>query len=126
VLLAGGGCRLCAGGNQEAWLYDPVTSSWAQTGSMTYFRESNVLVPIPGGRALVLGTGLLDLFDDSTINRASAEVFDAASGTWTLAADMHVPRGFGFTATLLPDGRVLVAGGSGAVGITASAELFSG
>ena len=126
VLLAGGGCRLCPGGNQETWLYDPITSSWALTGSMTYFRQSNVLVSIPGGRALVLGTGFLDVFDDATINRASAEVFDSASGTWTVAADMHVPRDFGFTATLLPDGRVLVAGGSGVQGLTASAELFSG
>lgn len=126
VLLAGGGCRLCAGGNQESWLYDPLTSTWAQSGSMTYFRENNALVAIPGDRALVLGFGLLDLFDDSTLNLAGAEVYESASETWTRVADMHVPRGFAFTATLLPDGRVLVAGGSDGPAISASAELFSG
>ena len=55
--------------------------------NMTYFRECNVLVSIRGNRALVLG-----LFDDSTINRASAEIFESASGTWSLAADNLIAR----------------------------------
>src|SRR5262249_47548613 len=57
-----------------------------------------------------------------------SKVFDPASGTWTRAADMNAARGW-HTATLLPDGHVLVAGGVTGpvywVGTPlASAELF--
>src|SRR5204863_549346 len=49
----------------------------------------------------------------------SAELYDSATGTWTLTGSMHEPRTW-YTATLLPNGRVLVAGGTG----NASAELY--
>ena len=69
---AAGGRRVSAVRGRQprgSGLYDPFTSSWAQTGSMTYFRESDALVSISGIiRALILGTGLLDVFDNSTIN----------------------------------------------------------
>jgi hypothetical protein len=46
-------------------------------------------------------------------------------GSWIRVASMNHPRSYGATATVLQDGRVLVAGGEGADGDTvASAELF--
>lgn len=57
---------------------------------------------------------------------ASADVFDPSSNRWTRTARMSAPRG-DHTATLLPDGRVLVAGGRVSVespGVTASAEIY--
>jgi hypothetical protein len=58
---------------------------------------------------------------------ASAELYDPDSGTWTATGSMSQARSF-ITATLLRDGRVLVAGGGvdGEVGIQplASAELY--
>jgi hypothetical protein len=79
---------------------------------MTFGRESHVTAPLSDGRALVAGGfALLDPFDDTTLNGASAEVFDASTGLWTRVADMHTSRIRGHSATLLPNGRVLLVGG---------------
>jgi hypothetical protein len=74
---------------------------------------------LPDGRVLVVGSLLLG----GPADGHGAELYDPASGTWTLAADMTTPRR-GHTATLLPDGTVIVAGGDAAAEDGRSAELF--
>ena len=64
----------------------------------------------------------------------SCELWNPATGEWTATGAMSVPR-YGHRATLLPSGKVLVAGGftvAGAtdvqypkINLTASAELFN-
>ena len=54
---------------------------------------------------------------------SSSETYDSASGKWSLVGKLSAARDY-HTATLLPSGRVLVAGGYGVSGVTASAELF--
>jgi N-acetylneuraminic acid mutarotase len=55
----------------------------------------------------------------------SAELFDPSSGSWTATGDMVAIRGVSGTATLLPDGKVLVVGGyTGDNGPLASTELY--
>jgi hypothetical protein len=104
VLVAGGG-----GGDTvaSAELYDPGTGSWTATGAMITPRESATATLLPDGRVLVAGGGRQ--MTDFTI-LASAELYDPGTGSWTATGTMGTPRQGG-TATLLPDGKVLVAGG---------------
>jgi hypothetical protein len=61
------------------------------------------------GKVLVAGgTDLFDGTNDATL--ASAEIYDPATGNWTPTASMSQPRQT-HTATLLPSGKVFVAGG---------------
>ena len=54
----------------------------------------------------------------------SAELYDPATGMWTATGSMSTARNE-HTATLLPNGQVLVAGGQGCyLGPCASAELY--
>lgn len=53
---------------------------------------------------------------------AAVELYDADAGTWSLAAPLLTAR-FNHTATVLDDGRVLVAGGRGAF-LTTTVEVY--
>ena len=71
---------------------------------------------LPNGKVLVAGG------EDVKFNLlSSAELYNAATGTWSRTGRMTAPRA-GQSATLLNNGRVLVAGGTGA---TAAAELYN-
>lgn len=59
---------------------------------------------------------------------AETEIWDPATGDWTVMASQEVPRMYHSTALLLPDGRVLSAGGGrggGAVNNYSNAQIFS-
>ena len=55
--------------------------------------------------------------------QASAELYDPATGRWTLAKSLRTPRR-NHTATLLGNGTVLVAGGFNSAGWLRSAEIY--
>ena len=53
---------------------------------------------------------------------STAEVYDPATGSFSIISGMEIARS-GHTATLLPDGSLLFAGGGVFAGL-ASAELY--
>jgi hypothetical protein len=125
VLVAGGqrGWTPSAGDDTlaSAELYDPATGTWTATGSMTTPRGDHTATLLSDGRVLVAG-GTNDL--TTNLNQgASAELYDPSTGTWAPTGSMDTPLS-GHTATLLPNGKVLVVGGGTGSGLSASAELY--
>ena len=55
---------------------------------------------------------------------AASTAVAQSSGTWALTGSLNTARAV-HTATLLPNGQVLVAGGENTTGILASAELYN-
>jgi hypothetical protein len=120
VLLVGGEDRL-AGNNATCELYDPARNSWKATGSLGQGRVWHKSILLSDGRLLAFGGQ-----DESTNPFSSAELYDASPGTWSVTGSMNLARAFSFDGLLLPDGRVLVAGGFNfsAGGALDSCELY--
>jgi lysophospholipase L1-like esterase len=125
--LLAGGAR--AGGSTSAEthsvtgaaeLYDPSRGTWSATGAMAVPRLLHTATLLTSGvdAGEVLVTGGEDGPNHSV---ASAELYDPTTGTWSPTGSMATERA-GQTATLLPSGKVLVAGGN--FGKGPSAELY--
>lgn len=110
----------------SAELYDPATGTWSATGSMLTGRYRHTATLLPDGKVLVAGGNVSSSAQlGSQCCLATAELYDPATGKWTATASMKDAR-VGFTATLLLDGTVLVAGGDNALvdGNPPGAELY--
>jgi len=109
-----------------AEIYDPLTDTWTETaGAMNNARRSHAMSVLPDGRVLVSGGGG-GVATASSPAIQTAEIFDPATGMFTLVAPMIEKRS-AHSSTLLADGRVLVTGGSAGNGTlypTKSAEIY--
>ena len=88
-------------------LFDPATNQFSQTGSMNHARANPNAVMLSDGRVLVMGG---THYTTQWNYRASAEIYDPSTGTFTLTGSMNYARS-GHAAVLLSDGRVMVLGG---------------
>lgn len=126
-VLATGGRAEDGGPSAIADIYDPPTGRWTATAPMSSGRLGHSLTVLPDGRVLAAGGTTSSTAPTSGTQSvrpdASAELYDPATGKWTATAPMAAAR-FEHTATLLADGRVLVAGGQGPDGPLASSEIF--
>ncbi len=81
-------------------IYNPTTEIWSATGSTATTRtEGFTLVRLNNGTLLIAGGGI-----------SEAELYDPSAGVWSTTGSMSTDRDY-HSATLLVDGRVLVAGG---------------
>ena len=92
----------------------PRAAAWTATGKMITPRLGHTAILLLDGRVLVVGGGAAV---EGANDHTSAELYDPGTGTWTSTGSMVAP-GLDFSATLLADGKVLVAGGAGNTGGT--------
>lgn len=113
VLITGGTASSNANGSsvlRSAELYDPATGAFSAAGNMTTERMWHAATLLNNGRVLIAGG--LGIFIGINNNLSSAELYDPATGIFSLTGRMSIER-YGPTAALLPNGEVLIAGGLG-------------
>ena len=109
TLLRDGRVLVVGGYSASAEIWDPRTGTFATTGSMAHLRTDHAAALLPDGRVLVVGGNSGgNLTGDFT---REVEVWDPATGTFSIVGSLPVRRGADVSATRLLDGRVLVAGG---------------
>lgn len=117
VLVAGGAVYKpnCNAADDSAELYDPASGTFASTGTMTNPRYAHTSTLLQNGGVLITGGYSFDSSDCTQDNSSpaleSAEIYDPSSGSFAPTGSMAVIRG-GHTATLLTNGKVLIAGGN--------------
>jgi hypothetical protein len=118
VLVAGGAVIAdeynCVAGTDSAELYDLALGTFASTGPMTSRRYAQTSTLLQNGTVLITGGFSFDRSDcdndDTSPAVASAEIYDPSHGSFAPTGSMAEERG-GHTATLLTNGKVLIAGG---------------
>jgi N-acetylneuraminic acid mutarotase len=110
-----------------AWLYDSTGQTVTTLGSQAHqgaFAAADVLT---SGQALVTGGVLAELANGNTVSSA-ADLYDPTTNTWTSTGAMASARAQ-HTATALPVGSLVVAGGTSSSGpgasVLSSAEIYS-
>jgi hypothetical protein len=102
----------------SAEIYNPTTGTFTSTGVMTSARADQSATLLRDGRVLIAGGA-----DTLSEVLSSAEIYDPVTGTFSPAnpatgnfssGDSMTAAAEDQTATLLQDGRVLLAGGLGA------------
>ena len=104
----------------SAELYDPATDSWSAASPLIAGRYLHSATLLPDGRVLIAG-GLVHGYP--FLSLSSVELYNPATDSWSTASPLSAAR-YAHSATLLPDGRVLIAGGNGDSGSLSSAELY--
>jgi N-acetylneuraminic acid mutarotase len=92
----------------EAERYDPVNNQWTAAGTYSTPRWGHSATLLGNGKVLVVGG---ETFDSSGMTfYGNCDLYNPAGDSWTAAGSLTTARAY-HTATLLPDGDVLVVGG---------------
>ena len=108
--------------SDTAEIYNPATGVWSSADKMHVARVDATATVIrrggetegegnhagSGARLILMAGGA----DANGVATATAEIYDARTGHWTLTGSMNEARSDGVAALLPEDGKVLVAGGA--------------
>lgn len=119
-----GTCQTLPTATAEIIDLNSATPAWKYTGELAVARKLHNGTLLPDGKVLVTGgtQGSEDPNTNSANPAYAAEMWDPTTGLWRTMASTTVFRGYHSVALLLPDGRVLSAGGDFG---GASAEVYS-
>ncbi|MGH9754028.1 MAG: kelch repeat-containing protein [Blastocatellia bacterium] len=106
---------------EEALLASADNGSVSRAVTMSEPRSGHTATLLPDGRVLLIG-GMISVRGDE-VSTASTEIYDPQTGATMPSGNLLTPRA-GHTATLLPDGGVLVTGGGADQKALVSAELY--
>ena len=101
--------------------------AWQEVAPMKYRRSYHTLTVLPDGKVLATGGQTSTDGVDRRTGVLAAEMWNPDTNTWTTMASNRRPRLYHSSAILLPDARVLLAGG-GAFGTAhneKSGEIYS-
>ena len=93
-------CRVCV-----------AQGTFTATGSMTVPRAGHTATLLADGRVLIAGGSTAELAGSAATVVSRAELYVPSTGTFSRTGSMTTGRQ-GHTATLLGDGKVLIAGGA--------------
>lgn len=110
-LLTGGHRRQEA--TATALIYDPRTDRWTSTRPMHWARSQHRALLLRDGRVVVLGGEIHgapdNVYGQTESPQYPAEIWDPATGQWTLSVMLKYRSGSGAEPALLGDGRVMLA-----------------
>lgn len=91
---------------------NPTTNPpWQRIADMNYQRTNVNCVILPDGTILAIGGRRAGKFASDPQPVLAAEVYNPTDNSWAEGSAMQYPRQYHSIAVLLPDGRVLTAGG---------------
>ena len=101
VLVTGGEIDSSVSVTNTCELYDYQTNTWSFVANMNSERFYHQLTLIDSNRVLAIGG----------YRKKSCEIYYIKENIWTTTDSLYVPRLYGYTTTLLNDGRVVIVGG---------------
>ena len=105
-----------------AEIFYPDTQRWVATSSMTMARQLHTATLLPNGNVLVAGGAVADAYSDSAV------IYISSTGYWMNGVGNNggvmISGRSQHTATLLKNGKVLLAGGINSSGPMKKAELY--
>jgi hypothetical protein len=111
-VLVAGGLDSSVNPTASSELYNPTTGQWTATGSLATKLYAHTATLLSNGKVLIAGgSAVLNEYTGTT----SAELYDPTAGIWTTTGSLTKGRtnntGVNYTAMLLSNGQVLLAGG---------------
>lgn len=114
ILYTGGGDNKDSGqaSKNQASVIDmtATTPTWSTVASMAYPRYQHNLTILADGSVMAIG-GTPVVSQTTSSGTLPTEIWDPYSQVWTTTASIAASRNYHSTSMLLPDGRVLSAGG---------------
>ncbi len=114
----------------SAEIFDPSTGKWSDASNMNKARKNFAFVDLDKGKKLAMGGKIYRYSSSANEQKTgyedednSCEIYDPETNAWTEVTPMNESRQY-HTASVLKDGRVLVAGGNDGNKPLSSSEIY--